>query len=129
MAVLAPLFLAGLVALAVPVFLHLSQRAKQEPVRFPSLAFVRRVPFKTTERRRLRDRLLLLLRALAVALLVIAFARPFLERSAFGVADAVQAREIVVLLDRSASMGYGDRWDRARAAVRDVIGSLGPRTR
>ena len=56
----------------------------------------------------------LLLRALAVALLVIAFARPFLERSAFGVADAVQAREIVVLLDRSASMGYGDRWDRAR---------------
>ena len=56
MALLAPLFLLGLAAVAVPVILHLSQRARRDPVRFPSLAFVRRVPFKTTERRRIRDR-------------------------------------------------------------------------
>jgi len=125
MGLLAPLFLLGLAALAVPVLLHLSQRARRDPVRFPSLAFVRRVPFKTTERRRLRDRLLLLLRAAALALLAVIFARPFLTRDVTGAAVAA-AREVVILLDGSASMGYGDRWRRAREAVQAVGGALGP---
>jgi hypothetical protein len=34
-------------------------------------------------------------------------------------------REVVVLLDHSYSMGYGDRWDRARAAARRTLQSLG----
>ncbi|MBS1240723.1 MAG: hypothetical protein H6R40_150, partial [Gemmatimonadetes bacterium] len=32
---LAPLFLAGLVLLAVPVWIHLRHRQQREPVRFP----------------------------------------------------------------------------------------------
>ena len=92
MALLAPLFLAALGALAIPLVLHLSQRARKEPVRFPSLAFVRRVPFKTTERRRLRDRLLLMLRLLVLALLVFAFTRPLLEGGPLGGAGVVPAR-------------------------------------
>jgi hypothetical protein len=126
MALLAPLFLAALAALAIPLILHLSQRARKEPVRFPSLSFVQRVPFKTTERRRLRDRLLLLLRLAAIALLVFAFTRPLLERGPLGGGGTVAAREVVILLDRSASMAYGDHWDRARDAVRRVARSLGP---
>jgi hypothetical protein len=126
MALLAPLFLLGLAAVAVPVLLHLSQRARRGPVRFPSLAFVRRVPFKTTERRRLRDRLLLLLRVGALALLAVAFARPLFEKDVLGTAGAAAAREVVILLDGSASMGYGDRWRRARDAVREVGSTLGP---
>ncbi|MDH4044901.1 MAG: VWA domain-containing protein [Gemmatimonadota bacterium] len=129
MALLAPLFLLGLAAVAVPVILHLSQRARRDPVRFPSLAFVRRVPFKTTERRRIRDRLLFALRGIALILLAIAFARPFLERGALGTAGVAAAREIVILLDGSASMGYGDRWSRAQDAVRNVARTLGPEDR
>jgi hypothetical protein len=34
------------------------------------------------------------------------------------------ARELVVLLDQSASMGYGDHWDKARAAARQAIDRL-----
>lgn len=126
MGLLAPLFLLGLAAVAVPVFLHLSQRSRREPVRFPSLAFVRRVPFKTTERRRLRDRLLLLLRVAALALLAVAFARPLFDRDVLGAAGGAVAREVVILLDGSASMGYGDRWRRAQDAVRGVARTLGP---
>jgi von Willebrand factor type A domain/Aerotolerance regulator N-terminal len=126
MALLAPLFLAALAALAIPVVLHLSQRARKEPVRFPSLAFVRRVPFRTTERRRLRDRLLLLLRLAALALVVFAFTRPLLERGPLSGGGVSAAREVVILLDRSASMAYGDHWDRARDAVRRVARGLGP---
>ena len=126
MSFLTPLFLIGLAALAIPVLLHLTQRQRREPVRFPSLAFVRRVPFRTTERRRIRDWLLFLLRASAIALLVAAFARPFLARAGFGAAGAGTAREVVLLLDRSASMGYGDRWDRALEAARRVASDLAP---
>jgi hypothetical protein len=123
---LAPLFLAALAAVAIPLVLHLTQRARRDPVRFPSLAFVRRVQFRTTERRRLRDRLLLLLRVTALALLVFAFARPFLAHGPLAVSDAANARDVVVLLDRSASMAYGDHWDRAQAEVRRVAEGLGP---
>jgi hypothetical protein len=129
MALLAPLFLLGLAAMAIPVLLHLSQRARRDPVRFPSLAFVRKVPFKTTERRHLRDRLLLLLRAAALGLLALAFARPLFERDVLGTAGAAVAREVVILLDGSASMGYGDRWRRARDAVQAAGRTLGPEDR
>jgi hypothetical protein len=129
MAFLAPLFLAALAALAVPIVLHLAHRERRQPVRFPSLAFVRRVPFRTTERRRIRDWLLLLLRAGAVALLVIAFARPFFATGDLGAAALGSAREIVVLVDRSASMAYGNRWSRAAGAARAAIRGLGPEDR
>jgi len=129
MSFLAPLFLAALAALAIPVVLHLAHRERREPIRFPSLAFVRRIPFRTTERRRIRDLALLLLRAAAVALLVTAFARPFFARAAGGAGAPGTAREVVVLLDRSASMGYGDRWPRAVSAARAALRSLGPEDR
>jgi hypothetical protein len=126
MSFLAPLFLAALAALAIPLVLHLTHRERKEPVRFPSLAFVQRIPFRTTERRRIRDWILLLLRAAAVALLVTAFARPFLARGGAGTDGAGAARAMAILLDRSASMGYGDRWTRAVGAARDALRALGP---
>ena len=123
MSFLAPLFLAALAALAVPIFVHLIQRERRTIVEFPSLMFVQRIPFQSTERRRIHNWLLLLLRAAALAAVVIAFARPFV-----GI-DPVQAavtgdREVVVLVDRSASMGYGDRWARAQAETRRIIDTL-----
>ena len=65
-------------------------------------------------RRRIRHWALLLLRAAAIALIVAAFARPFLQQGAVAAAVSGGAREIVILLDQSASMGYGDHWTRAR---------------
>ena len=35
------------------------------------------------------------------------------------------AREVVILLDRSASMGYGDHWTRAQDEARKVVSGLG----
>ncbi len=121
---LTPLFLVGLLALAVPVVIHLTDRERREAVRFPSLMFVRRIPHRTVRRQRIRHWLVFALRAAAVALLAIAFARPLLE-GASGGAAAAAARHVVILLDRSLSMGYGDRWDRAVGAARDVIDGLG----
>jgi hypothetical protein len=122
---LVPAFLLGLLALAAPVIAHLRQRERRQPVRFPSLMFLSRVAHRTTERRRLTHRLLLLLRALAVTALVLAFARPFLARDP-AAAAAGRARAVVVLLDRSMSMAYDGVWTRALDSARAALAGLGP---
>ena len=123
---LAPLFLLGLLAVAVPVIVHLVNRERRNAVPFPSLMFLRRVPFRSVRRQRIRHRALFALRILALALLALAFARPFLDREPRNAGTAgAGPREVVVLLDRSYSMAYGDRWSRATAAAERVIGGIG----
>jgi hypothetical protein len=57
-------------------------------------------------------------------LIVAAFARPFWRQSAIAAAAAGGSREMVVLLDQSASMGYGNRWAAAQEAARQAVRSL-----
>jgi len=121
---LAPAFFAALAALSIPVVIHLIQRERKTVVPFPSLMFLRRVPYQSVRRRRIRNWLLLLVRATSVALIVAAFTRPFFHQGALASAAGGGAREVVILLDDSASMGYGDHWDRARAAARRAADGL-----
>ncbi|HET7550475.1 MAG TPA: BatA and WFA domain-containing protein [Gemmatimonadaceae bacterium] len=121
---LAPWFLLGLAALAVPVLVHLTHRERKTVLRFPSLMFLERIPYQSVKRQRIRNLLLFALRCAAVALLVLAFARPFLERRSALLGASTGARDVVVLLDRSYSMAYGDRWTRARSAVKSVVDGL-----
>ena len=123
MTFLTPLFLLGLAALAIPVLIHLTQRERTTVVEFPSLMFLKKIPYESVKRRRLRDLLLLALRAAALALIVAAFARPFMRGSELA-ASGGGAREVVVLLDRSYSMGTGDSWARAQQAARQAVQGL-----
>ena len=123
MSFLTPLFFAALAALGVPVLIHMIQRQRTEVIEFPSLMFVRKIPFHSLRRQRIRHWLLLLLRCAALALLIAAFARPFF-RSAALAAVTGGSREVVILVDRAYSMGYAERWDRARDAARGVVREL-----
>lgn len=125
MSFLAPLFFAGLAAIAIPIIVHLIQRERKRVIEFPSLMFVRKIPYQSVRRRRIRHWPLLLLRALAIALVVAAFARPFFKAGGAIAAAAGGNREVVLLLDQSASMGYGDRWQQARDAAKRAIEGLG----
>jgi hypothetical protein len=122
---LVPAFLAGLVAIAIPVVIHLLNKERKEVVRFPSLMFLERIPYRAIRRQTIRHPLLLALRALAILLLVAAFARPFLEQDN-ELAAAPGGTERVLLLDQSYSMGHGTRWARAVQAVRDELARTGP---
>ena len=124
MSFLTPFFLLGLAGLAIPVILHLIQKERKNVVQFPSLMFLRRIPYQSVQRRRIRHWFLLFLRLAALALIVLAFARPFLRRTEI-VAGASGAREVVVLLDRSYSMGYGNKWSQALSAAQGAINGLG----
>jgi len=123
MSFLAPLFFVALAGLAIPVLLHLTQREKKQIVRFPSLMFVRRIPYQSVRRRKIHNWLLLMVRLAALALIILAFARPLFETTELPTSLA-SAREVVILLDTSYSMGFGDRWARAQAAAREVIDGL-----
>lgn len=120
---LVPAFLAGLAALAVPIVMHLRHKDKERPFRFPSLMFLARIPIRTAHRRRITDWPLLLVRALAVLLLVLAFARPVVDRAA-AAAAAMEVRTVVLALDRSMSMGHRAVWPAALDSARAIINGL-----
>jgi hypothetical protein len=122
---LAPAFLLGATAIAIPIVIHLIQRERKRIVQFPSLMFLRRIPYQSVRRRTIRNWLLLLMRAAALLILATAFARPFFKRANLAATAAAGAREVVIALDRSASMAYGDHWQRAQAAARQVVDGLG----
>jgi hypothetical protein len=125
MGFLTPLFWVALAGAAIPVIIHLIQREKKNVVQFPSLMFLRRIPYQSVRRRRIRNWPLLLLRLAALALIVMAFTRPFLKTEALNAAASGGAREVVILLDRSYSLSLGDRWTRASALARDRVQELG----
>ena len=87
------------------MLLHLIQKERRNVVQFPSLMFIRRIPYQSVQRRRIRHWLLLAMRLAALALLVLAFGRPFLRRTDAAAAASTGAREVVVLLDRSLQHG------------------------
>src|SRR4051812_40945682 len=125
MSFLTPLFFVGLGAIAVPVLIHLIQKERKEVIHFPSLMFIRKIPYQSVQRRRIHNWLLLALRVAAMALIISAFSRPFFAVDPTKVSASTDgAREVVILLDHSASMGYGDHWERARAAANKVVSGL-----
>ena len=125
-AFLVPLFLLGVAGIVVPIVVHLTRRQRKNVVHFPSLMFLEKIPYQEQRRRRIQHWFLLSLRALALALLAIAFARPFLDETELGLGASSGPREVVVLVDQSYSMAIGDRMEQAHREVREIFDGLGP---
>ena len=123
MSFLSPWFLLGLLGVAIPLALHLSRRQKAEKVVFSTIRFLKKTPKKMIYFQQIRQWLLLLMRAAIIVLLAIAFARPFLPKSVFQQIER-PPRSVVILLDTSMSMRYGNAFDQAKKAVLEVLGSL-----
>jgi hypothetical protein len=116
MSFLAPLFALGILAVAGPIVFHLIRRTTREKTPFSTLMFLEPSPPRITRRSRLENIGLLLLRCLALALLALAFARPFLEKTMPGPQPGAGER-IVILADTSASMQRETLWADARAKI------------
>jgi hypothetical protein len=126
MGILAPLYLAGLAALSLPLILHLVRRTPKGRQAFSSLMFLSPSPPRLTRRSRLDQILLLLMRLAALALLAFAFARPFLRASTLLTASDLPQRRVAILVDTSASMRRADLWDQAAKAVEKELDDLAP---
>jgi len=117
---LTPAFFAGLLAVAIPILVHLRMRERKTSLPFPSLMFVRKVPHRSSRRRTLQNLLLFAMRSLALVLLCLAFARPFIPAEAGG-GVVSGPKGLVVALDVSASMGYEGVFPKALAAAEQAI--------
>jgi hypothetical protein len=124
MSFLYPLFLAGIVAVAVPIVLHLVRRHTRDRVTFSSLMFLRTTRPRFTSRSRIENLPLLILRCLILCLLALAFARPFFSRPTSD-KQISPAKRIALLLDTSASMRRAGMWDRAIIEARSVLENVG----
>jgi hypothetical protein len=113
--------LAGALAAALPIWLHLLQQHRHTPLPFASSMFFERRTETTTYQRRLKYKLLMSLRLLLLLLLAFAFAQPFLRRPP-EVLNAANALHIVVI-DNSFSMREGRRFEEAKEKARAALPS------
>jgi hypothetical protein len=123
-----PLLAFGALLVVVPLAIHLWNRQRHKPLAFGAMRFVLAAYRRTRRRTQLENLLLLLLRMAAVALLALALSRPFAgERSPLA-ALTESRRDLVLIIDASASTGYrepaGTVFERILGRARDLLGEL-----
>ena len=126
MSFLAPFFLVGALAISLPVLFHLARRVTRDRTAFGSLMFLLPNAPRLTRRSRLEHWLLLALRCLALGLLALGFARPFLKDASDALPLAAAPRHVVILLDTSASLRRAGLWDAVKAKAEAVLRSVAP---
>ena len=118
----APVMLAGLALLSLPVIAHLLNRRARRQVVFPSVVLLMEAWANQSQLFRLRRLILLLLRCLAIALIVLAFAWPMWVESEAATATGDDSAAMVLLVDVSASTGQEVRGVSAMSSLRAAAG-------
>ena len=96
-----PSFLYGLLAIAIPVIIHLFNFRKFKKVAFTNVQFLKEVKEETQSKSKLKHLLILLSRILAIVFLVLAFSQPFIpiEKS-----ETFNKNAVSIFIDNSFSM-------------------------
>lgn len=126
MSFLTPWFLLGLLAAAIPVAIHLIRRENPPKILFGSLRFLKQTSKKLILFQQIQQWLLLLLRSALICLLVLAFARPLFHQTSLARLIDAEPQSVVLLLDTSLSMQYGDRFARAKDQALRALSDLSP---
>ena len=121
-----PNLLWGLLALSVPIVLHLLNRRNHDTILFPVVKFLFRAQLPHEGRRRLRDFLLLLVRLLVLASAVLFLARPVWTPKREQIVQGGGSMAVFIL-DRSASMGGWNHLVREQQLLEKALAEL-PRT-
>ncbi len=123
------LAVAGLLAVAIPVLIHLLARQRRKPIEWAAMRFLIEAFRKHKRRLQVEQLLLLAVRCLIVGLLGLALARPVLE--ATGIIPTGGARAVYLVIDDGMVSGVTGEGGRSalqhhvRQAV-ELVNSLGP---
>ena len=119
--------LSALAGLGIPVLLHLLLKQRNPRMKVSTLRFFEVLDTRSSSRRKLKNLLLLLLRLLVFALIVLAFARPYLPEG-WGGKPRPKRQDVILVLDRSLSLRATDsgkpRWPAALAEARRILTTL-----
>lgn len=124
MSLITPLFLLGLLGIALPWWLHRLETQTTEREKFATTRFLEASKKRIHVQRKLRFLLLMALRMLFLALLAFAFARPILlkDREAAVTADTTHH---VIVVDSSFSMNQGGKFAAAQERANTIVNSMG----
>jgi len=117
-----PAFLFALITLAIPILIHLFNFRRYQKVYFSNVQFLKEVQERQSHRKNLKERLILATRLLALAFLVLAFAKPYIpgENSA----NAGKQQAVSVFVDNSYSMetlnSEGSLLDEAKRRAKEI---------
>jgi len=112
-----PELLYALFLLLIPIIIHLFQLRKFQKVDFTNVAFLKKVTIQTRKSSQLKKWLTLLMRLLALASIIIAFAQPFTASK-----TALNTnKETVLYIDNSFSMqAKGNKGPLLQRAIQDI---------
>ncbi|MCK4569441.1 MAG: BatA domain-containing protein [Bacteroidales bacterium] len=126
-----PYWLFGLLAIAIPIIIHLFNFRRYKKLYFTNLKFLKSIKNETKKQNRLRHLLILISRILAITFLVIAFARPYIPGS--GGLQRSAERFVSIYVDNSMSMQAAvnghSLLDVAKAKAEEVAAAYGPSDR
>lgn len=122
MTFLNPAILFGLLAVSIPIMIHLFNLRKVQRVEFSTLMFIKELQKTKLKRIKLKQLILLALRCLAIIFLVFAFSKPVFE----GIAgDSSGQKTVLIFLDDSFSMNVKDEsgsyFDQAKATIESIL--------
>lgn len=124
-----PLFLFALVAVAIPIVIHLFNFRRYKRVYFTNVHFLSEIQQETKKRSQLKQLLILLARILAVISLVLAFAQPFFP-SEKQVINKPGRRAVTIYIDNSGSMEAvgteGKLLDIAKTRAAEIVAAYSP---
>ena len=127
MSFLNPILLFALLAVGLPLLIHLLNLRRPQKVAFSTLAFFQELKNTTIRRIRIKRYLLLILRLAAIACLALVLARPFLPPAFSGGGNSQAPALNAILLDNSISMSrigkQGPLFDYAREIIGKIEGS------
>ncbi|HXG30690.1 MAG TPA: BatA domain-containing protein [Thermodesulfobacteriota bacterium] len=117
-----PLFLIGLLGVALPIIAHLISRRSGTRKRFSAVSFLLASQGDMARRSRIKDLLFLILRSLILVLLVLVFSKPAVF--SFSTMGLGSPRSVAIVVDNSFSMGYGDNLKTAKRMAEEFVESL-----
>jgi hypothetical protein len=126
---LSPLLLWFLAAAAVPIVIHLINKRRHKTIHWAAMQFLLKATRESRGKKKLRHILILTCRALAIAALAFAAARPIVSGLIGWGGGSIDT--VVLLLDRSASMeskpgdGLNPRRQIVLEKVRDAMANIG----
>src|SRR3989449_7717395 len=125
-----PAYLWGLLAIALPILVHLFNQRRPRPLSFGAIEFVLRSHRQKARRLRLRQILLLAFRCLLIAAVALALARPSIKPRGVQAAQSSGPQATALVLDASLSMRYRvaskTLFEKARSEALAALDRLGP---
>ncbi|MCX6639376.1 MAG: BatA domain-containing protein [bacterium] len=130
MSFLNPGLLLGLLAVSIPILIHLFSRRRFPLIDFSTIKFLKQLQRQQMHRLKLRQWLLLLLRTLAILLITLAFARPALKGKLGAGVLTSNRISMGIVIDGSASMQakakVGSSFEQAKSSAQTLISMMSP---